>query len=185
MKNNPGSVQFSSVTQSCLTLLDLMNQARQASLPITNSRSSLRLMSITSVMPSNHLILSTINIHLILMSQSLRVGWFSQTVCIHDCATIIYSIWAPYLYGKRRKSQENGLEKFLPRLGRSICHFLSHLRGTMSMYLQDNLKGEQEIQTSSVPGKRKEVSIYLASTTIIMLYSNKMWSGRNRKILTF
>ena len=31
--------------------------ARQASLSITNSRSSLRLMSIESVMPSNHLIL--------------------------------------------------------------------------------------------------------------------------------
>ena len=31
--------------------------ARQASLPITNSRSSLKLMSIESVMPSNHLIL--------------------------------------------------------------------------------------------------------------------------------
>ena len=33
--------------------------ARQASLSITNSRSSLRLMSIESVMPSNHLILVT------------------------------------------------------------------------------------------------------------------------------
>ena len=31
--------------------------ARQASLPITNSRSLLKLMSIESVMPSNHLIL--------------------------------------------------------------------------------------------------------------------------------
>ena len=31
--------------------------ARQASLPITNSRSSLRFMSLESVMPSNHLIL--------------------------------------------------------------------------------------------------------------------------------
>ena len=34
--------------------------ARQASLSITNSRSSLRLMSIESVMPSSHLILSVI-----------------------------------------------------------------------------------------------------------------------------
>ena len=39
-----------SVTQSCLTL-------SQACLSITNSRSLLRLMSIESVMPSNHLIL--------------------------------------------------------------------------------------------------------------------------------
>ena len=48
--------QFSSVAQSCLTLCDSMN-ARQASLSITNSRSSLKLTSIKSVMPSSHLIL--------------------------------------------------------------------------------------------------------------------------------
>ena len=46
------SVQFSSVTQSCLTLCDPWMAARQASLSITNSRSTLRLTSIESVMPS-------------------------------------------------------------------------------------------------------------------------------------
>ena len=51
------SVQFSSVTQSCPTLCDPKNAACQASLSITNSRSSPKLMSIESVMPSNHLIL--------------------------------------------------------------------------------------------------------------------------------
>ena len=52
-------VQFSSVTQSCLTLCNPTpwTAARQASLSITNSRSLLKLMSIESVMPSNHLIL--------------------------------------------------------------------------------------------------------------------------------
>ena len=49
------SVQFSSVAQLCPTLHDPMN--RQDSLSITNSRSSLRLMSFESVMPSSHLIL--------------------------------------------------------------------------------------------------------------------------------
>ena len=48
---------FSSVAQLCLTLCDPMITARQASLSITNSRSSRRLMSIESVMPSSHLIL--------------------------------------------------------------------------------------------------------------------------------
>ena len=48
------SVQVSSVAQSCLTLCDLMN-CRIVS--ITNSRSLPKLMSIESVMPSNHLIL--------------------------------------------------------------------------------------------------------------------------------
>ena len=51
------SVQFSSVAQSCPTLCDPMNRRTQASLSITNSRSSLRLMSIKLVMPSSHLIL--------------------------------------------------------------------------------------------------------------------------------
>ena len=40
------SVQFSSVAQSCLTLCDPMNTARQASLSITNCRSLPKPMSI-------------------------------------------------------------------------------------------------------------------------------------------
>ena len=51
------SVQFSSVTQSCPTLRDPMTEVSQASLSITKSRSLLKLMSIESGMPSNHLIL--------------------------------------------------------------------------------------------------------------------------------
>ena len=51
------SVLFSSVTQSCPTLRDPMTEVSQASLSITKSRSLLKLMSIESVMPSNHLIL--------------------------------------------------------------------------------------------------------------------------------
>ena len=46
-----------SVAQSCPTLCDPWTAAHQASLSITNSRSLLKLMSIKSVMPSNHLIL--------------------------------------------------------------------------------------------------------------------------------
>ena len=49
--------QFSSVSQSCLTLLTPWTTACQASLSITNSWSLLKLMAIESVMPSNHLIL--------------------------------------------------------------------------------------------------------------------------------
>ena len=51
-----GSVQFSSVAQSCPTLCDPMNCSTPGLPSITNSRSSLRLMSIESVMPSSHLI---------------------------------------------------------------------------------------------------------------------------------
>ena len=48
------TVQFSSVAQSCPTP---WATACQASLPITNSQNLLKLISIESVMPSNHLIL--------------------------------------------------------------------------------------------------------------------------------
>ena len=51
------SVHLSSVTQSCMTLCDLMTAARQASLSITNFQSLPKPMSIELVMPSNHLIL--------------------------------------------------------------------------------------------------------------------------------
>ena len=47
----------------------------QASLSITNSRSSLRLMSIESVMPSSHLIFCR---HLLLLPQSLPTSVFSN-----------------------------------------------------------------------------------------------------------
>ena len=51
------SVQFSSVAQSCPTLCDPMNRSTPG-LPVhTNSRSSLKLTSMESVMPSSHLIL--------------------------------------------------------------------------------------------------------------------------------
>ena len=50
------SVPFSSVTQSCLTFCDPMNHSTPG-LPVTNSRSLLKSMSIESMMPSNHLIL--------------------------------------------------------------------------------------------------------------------------------
>ena len=49
-------LQFSSVTQSCLTLWDQINRSRPG-LPVTNSCSLPKLMYIETVMPSNHLIL--------------------------------------------------------------------------------------------------------------------------------
>ena len=48
-------VQFSSVPQSCPALCNPWTVAHQTSLFITNTQSLLKLMSIKSVMPSNHL----------------------------------------------------------------------------------------------------------------------------------
>ena len=54
---NLSSVLSSSVAQLCMTLFDPWTAVCQAFLSITNSRSLIKLMSIESVMLSNHLIL--------------------------------------------------------------------------------------------------------------------------------
>ena len=76
------SVQFTSVAQSCLTLCDPMNHSTPASLSITNSRSSLRLTSIKSVMPSSHLILGRPLLLLPPIPHSIRVFSNESTLCI-------------------------------------------------------------------------------------------------------
>ena len=55
--SNNNNNQFSSVSQSCLTLCNPMDCSTPGFPSTTNSRSSLKLMSIELVMPSNHLIL--------------------------------------------------------------------------------------------------------------------------------
>ena len=71
----------SSVAQSCLTLCDPWTTACQASLSITNSRSSPKLMSIESVMPSNHLILCRPLLLLPSIFPSIRI--FSKASALH------------------------------------------------------------------------------------------------------
>ena len=67
-------IKFSSVTQSCPTLC--------ASLSITNSQSSRKLMSIESVMPSNHLILCCPLLLLPPVPPSIRVFSNESTLCM-------------------------------------------------------------------------------------------------------
>ena len=76
------SVQFSSVTQSCPTLATPWTAALQASLSITNSPSLLKLMSIASVMPSNHLILCRPLLLLPSIFPSIRVFTNESVLCI-------------------------------------------------------------------------------------------------------
>ena len=76
------SVQFSSVAQSCPTLCNPMNKARQASLSITNSWSSLKLMPIEWVMPSSHLILYRPLLLLLPIPPSIRVFSSESTLCM-------------------------------------------------------------------------------------------------------
>ena len=81
MAHSKMEVQFSSVAQSCPTLCDPWAATHQASLSITNSRSSLKLMSIQLVMPSNHLFLCCPLLLLPSIFPSIRV--FSNESALH------------------------------------------------------------------------------------------------------
>ena len=78
------SVQFSSVQSlSCVWLFATpWIAARQASLSITNSRSSLRLTSIESVMPSSHLILCSPLLLLPPIPPSIKVFSSESILCM-------------------------------------------------------------------------------------------------------
>ena len=75
------SFQFSSVTQSCPTLCNPMNRSTPGLLSITNSRSSPRLTSIKSMMPSSHLILCRPLLLLPQIPPTIRV--FSSESTLH------------------------------------------------------------------------------------------------------
>ena len=72
-------VQFSSVAQPCPTLCNPMNCSTPGFLPSLISQSLLKLMSIESVMPSNHLILYDPLLLLPSIFPSIRV-FFSESV---------------------------------------------------------------------------------------------------------
>ena len=79
-KNRP--VQFSSATQSCLTLCDPMDCSMPGLSSITNSQSLLKLMSIQLVIPSNHLILCRPLLLLPSIFPSIRVFSNESVLCI-------------------------------------------------------------------------------------------------------
>ena len=79
--HSSSSVQFSSVAQLCSTLCGPMDCSTQASLCIINSQNLLILMSIESVMTTNHLILC----HPLLLPPSIftRIRVFSNESVLH------------------------------------------------------------------------------------------------------
>ena len=77
-----GSVQFSQFSHSTVSEQPHWTEAQQVSLPITNSRSLLKLMSIRSVTPSNHLILCHPLLLLPSIFLSIRVFSNESVLCI-------------------------------------------------------------------------------------------------------
>ena len=82
-QQQPTNIQLSSVAQLCPYLCDPMDGAAcQASLSITISQSLFKVLSIESVMPSNHLILCCPLLLLLSIFPSIRVFSNESVLCI-------------------------------------------------------------------------------------------------------
>ena len=99
--------QFSSVAQSCLTLWDPINCSTPASLSITHSRSSLKLMSIESVMPSSCLILCRPLLLLPPIPPSIRLHTLPKSTCpkvkLGPSLYLAFANGLPFHLGKKKK----------------------------------------------------------------------------------
>ena len=118
-------LHFSSVALSCPALCDPMDCTHQASLSITNFRSSLKLMSIQSVMPSNHFILCRPLLLPPSVSPSIRI--FSNESVLH----IRWPKYWSYSFSISPSNEHAGLISFkMDRLD------LLEVQGTLKSLLQ-------------------------------------------------
>ena len=116
------------VTQLCPTLRDPWTAAHQASLSITMSQSLLKLMSIESVMPSNHLILC----HSLLMASIfLSIRWpkywsfsFSISPSSEYSGLISFGIDWFDLFCYPRDSQESSSTPLFESINSSVLSLL-------------------------------------------------------------
>ena len=115
-------VQFSRLSRIQLFVNPWM-AARQASLSITNSRSLLKLMSIESMMPSNHLILCHPLLLLLIIPPSIRV--FSNE-------SVLLIMWSKYWSFSFSISPSN-----------EYSRFISFRTGWFDLGVQDTLKSLQ------------------------------------------
>ena len=122
---SPGSVQFSSVAQSCPTLCDPWTAAHQASLSITNSWSLLKLMSMELLIPSNHLILCHPLLLLPSIFPSIRV--FSSESGLH----IRWPKYWSFSFSISPSNEYSGLISF-----KMDCLDLLAVQGTLKSLLQ-------------------------------------------------
>ena len=88
-----------SVTQSCLTLCNPMDCSTPG-LPITNSRSLLKLVSIEVVMPSNHLILCCLLLFLPSIFGNIKIALNKANVTISSKSSNSLSLFSLILMTK-------------------------------------------------------------------------------------
>ena len=132
------SLQFSSVAQLHPTLWNPWTAARQASLSITNSQSLLKLVSIKSVMPSNHLILCRPLFLLPSIFPSIRV--FSNESVLR----IRWPKYWSFSFGLRPSNEYSGLISF-----RIYWFNLLTVQGTLKSLLQHHSSKASILQCSA------------------------------------
>ena len=118
------SVQSLSRVQLFATL---WTAAHQASLSITNSRSSLRLITIESVMPSNHLIL----FHPLLLLPSIF-----PSIRVFSNESVLHIRWPKYWSFSFTSSPPNEYSE--PISFRMDWLYLLAIQGTLKSFLQDH-----------------------------------------------
>ena len=118
-------IQFSSVTQSYLTLCDPINHRCQASLSMTNSQSPPKPMSIESVMPSSHLILCRPLLLLPSIPPSIRVFSSESTLPMR------WPKYRSYSFSISSSNEHPGLISF-----RMNWLYLLAVQGTLKSLLQ-------------------------------------------------
>ena len=130
--------QFIPVAQSCLTLCDPMDFSKPGFLSINNYQSLLKLTSITSVTPSNHLILC----HPLLFPPSVfpRIRVFSTKSVLH----IRWPKYWSFGFNISPFSEYSGLISF-----RIDCLDLLALQETLKSLLQHHSSKASIIQSSA------------------------------------
>ena len=140
LKQAFSSVQFSRSVVSD-SLWTPRTAAHQASLTITNSRSLLKLMSVESVMPSNHLILCR-PLHLP-PSIFPRIRVFSNESALHIRRPEYWSYWS-FSFNISPSNEHPGLISF-----RMVWQDLLQVQGTLKSFLQHHSSKASILQCSA------------------------------------
>ena len=148
-------VQFSSVAQLCLFATP-RTAARQASLSITNSWSLLKLMSIKSVMSSNHLILC----HPLLLPSSIF-----PCIRVFSNGSVLHIRWPKYWsfrFSINPSNEYSGLISF-----RIDWFNLLAVQGDSSLTVQDSQESSSTPQFKSI---KSSAPSFLYSPTLTSIH---------------
>ena len=181
MLNRQVSIQFTSVVSLVQLFATLWTAARWASLSITNSQSLLRLMSIESVMPSNHLFLCHPLLLLPRIFASIRV--FSNESALH----IRWPKYWSFSFNISPSNEHPGLISF-----RMDCLDFLEVQGTLKRLLQYESSKASILRPSafftiqlSHPHMTTGKTIALTRWTFVGSLMSLLYNMLSRLVITF